>query len=714
MLCEAACGVVATVEDGRMLRVVGDHDDPFSQGHICPKAAALDDIRTDPDRVLSPLRRGEAGFEPTSWDDALSEAGARIAAIQNEHGPSSVALYLGNPIAHSYTGILYALGLSETLGTRARFSATSLDQLPQMLAALQVFGHQALLAVPDVDRTDFLLIMGGNPVVSNGSIMTAPGIEDRLRKIRARGGKIVVVDPRRSETAKLADAHHFIRPGADALLLMALLHTIFADKKVKLGRLAPFTRGLPALERAASAYPPERVAEATGIEAGTIRALAHAFADAPSAACYARLGLCTQDLGSLSTWLALALSTVTGNTDRPGGMMFTTPAADVVPLLAALGQRGSFGQYKSRVRGLPEFGGELPTAVLAEEIETPGPGQIRALITVAGNPALSAPNGSRLERAMSRLECMVSIDLYKNETTRHAHYLLPSTFGLERDHYDLALNAVSVRNTARYARAVFPPAGQTRHDWRILSDLSSAIASRRAGPRGALTSVASRLFGLLGPERVLDGLLRVGPHRLTLRRLEAQPHGIDLGPLEPRLPARLYTKSKRIELAPELYLGQLHRLDERIARAAAEPMSLVLIGRRQLRSNNSWMHNSARLMKGRERCTLLMHPEDAAVRGLATGTKVCVASSVGEIQALLEVSDEMGRGVVSLPHGWGHHREGAALRVARERAGASINDVMDDARVDPLTGAAAFSGLSVEVRSPATAVTETAPALATA
>jgi anaerobic selenocysteine-containing dehydrogenase len=623
-------------------------------------------------------------------------AAEKIARIQNEHGPDSVALYVGNPMAHNYAGLLYAGLFWMTLGTKSRFSASSLDQMPHMLAALEMFGHQALLPVTDLERTQHWLILGANPLVSNGSLMTAPGVAKRLEAIRARGGKVVVVDPRRTETAEAADEHHFIRPGTDALLLAAMIHTIFEENRARLGKLEAITDGVEELKRVCAEFQPERVAKHVGIEPKTIRKLARDFASADRASCYGRIGVCTQEFGGLAAWLVYALNVVTGNLDREGGMMFTSPAIDLVKLASYVNYKGTFDTYRSRVRGLPEFGGELPAATLAEEIDNPDPARIRALVTIAGNPVLSAPNGARLERALSKLDFMLSIDVYANETTRHANVLLPTTFGLERAHYDLVLYLLAVRNSARYADAIFPPAGDARHDWEILGDLSVRVGKKRSGVKSFAMGAVARGLLALGPERWLDTMLRTGPRRLSLGKLRDKPHGIDLGPLEPRLPEALFTKGKRIRLAPPIFLGDVKRLAQKLHEAPPNGDSLVLIGRRQLRSNNSWMHNSHRLVKGGDRCTLLMHPEDAKARGLSSGARVRVASRTGEVEAPLELSDEIARGVVSLPHGWGHAR--SELKIAKEHAGTSVNDVTDEWHVDALTGNAAFSGVPVSVR----------------
>ncbi len=683
MLCEATCGITVQLEGGRVTGIRGDGDDPFSRGHVCPKAAAIPDVMAHPDRIREPMRRVGDRWEPVSWDDALAEAAGRITDIQRRHGRDAVGLYAGNPTVHGHGAILGIPLLSRALGGRSRFSATSVDQLPQMLAALEMFGHQLLFPVPDVDRTAFLLVLGANPIASNGSLMTAPGIAHRLSALRARGGRLVVVDPRRTETAAIADRHLAVRPGGDAALLLGMLHVVFAEGLERPGRLADFTDGLERLRGIAARYAPERVAPRAGVAPAAIRSLAREFAASPTAACYGRVGVSTQEFGGIASWLVNALNVVSGNLDRAGGAMFTTPAADVVALNARLGSLGSFGRFRSRVRGLPEFGGELPVATLAEEIETPGDGQIRGLLTFAGNPVLSAPNGRRLDRALAGLEFQVAIDLYRNETTRHAHLILPPTFGLERDHYDLVFNTVAVRNVARYVKAAVAPPPGVRDDWDILLGLALALRARGGGARRRNLGATLRVARALGPRRILGLLLRFGPHPLSIGTLERAPHGLDLGPLQPRLPGRLFTPDRRIRLVPQVFEEDLARLDADLDALAPPPSGeLLLIGRRQVRSNNSWMHNVARLGKGPVACTLMVHPEDAAARGLAQGVDARVRSRVGEIRVPVAVTEEVGRGVVCLPHGWGR---------------ASFNDLADDGRVDALSGNADFSGVPVTV-----------------
>ena len=701
-LCEAMCGLEIEVDAqaGRVKAIRGDAADSFSQGYICPKAVALQDLHEDPDRLRRPLRRDGSSWTEVSWDAALDDIARRVVALQAAHGKDAMGLYVGNPIAHSYSGLLYGQLLADTLGSKNRYSANSVDALPHLLVAFMMFGHQALLPVPDLDRVQHLLVLGANPVVSNGSVMSAPGMPGRLKALRARGGKLIVIDPRRSETAELADQHHFIKPGTDALLLLGMLHTLFDEKLARPGRLDGFSDGLAEVRALALKFPPERVALRVGIAAPAIRGLARDLAASPAGAVYGRLGVSVQEHGALACWLINVVNIVTGNLDRVGGVMFTRPAVDGLGVARRLGIAGEFAAHHSRVRGLPAFTGEFPVAVLGEEMDTPGPGQLRGLITFAGNPVLSAPNGPRIERALAKLDLMVSIDIYRNETTRHAHYILPPVSALERDHFDLVLSLLTVRNVTRYSEPLFTPPPGARHDWEILNELSERI-ERRRGLRGLLRRGLHRVMGALGPTGVIDLALRAGPYGLrrgqaglSLRKLRQAPHGLDLGALEPMLPARLQNATRRIQLAPPELLADAARLDALVANG---PEALSLIGRRHLRSNNSWMHNAQRLVKGPDRCTLLMHPADAAARGFATGQKVRVTSRVGTLEAPLEISDEVMSGVVSLPHGWGHARTGMQLGVATAHAGVSINDVTDELRVDALAGTAAVTNLPVDV-----------------
>jgi anaerobic selenocysteine-containing dehydrogenase len=682
-LCEAMCGLAITVRDQEIMSIRGDVDDPFSRGHICPKGAALQDIHTDPDRLRHPVRRTATGWERIGWDTAYAEVVAGLKAVQARHGADAVGVYQGNPSVHNLGTSLFSPAFIRSLKTKNRFSATSVDQLPHQFVAYLMYGHQLLLPIPDLDRTDFLLILGANPAVSNGSLMTAPDVKRRLKAIRQRGGKVVVIDPRRNETAELADEHHFIRPGSDALLVLALLNTILGEGLANPDRLAAFTDGLELIEPLVAEFTPEQVAPQTGIAAATIRQLARDFAQAPSAVCYGRIGVSVQAFGAVTQWLIQVLNIVTGNLDRAGGAMLTTPAVDTV----AAGGKGNFARWTSRVRGLPEFAGELPVVTLAEEIATPGAGQIRALVTSAGNPVLSTPNGRQLDAALASLEFMVSIDFYINETTRHARIILPPTGPLEHDHYDLVFHVLAIRNTARYDQALFAAPDDTRHDWEIFQALASLMtATDDTPPRQPIP-----------PAAMLERSLRAGPYKLSLETLGDHPHGIDLGPLEPRLPERLFTADQRINLAPALLAADLARVKAELLNAPSNGAALHLIGRRQLRSNNSWMHNSQRLVKGEDRCTLLISPHDAAQLGVSDGQQVQERSRVGELAASAQISDTMMPGVVSLPHGWGHGLEGVQMATAQAHAGVSINDLTDELAIDPVCGNAALNGVAVVV-----------------
>jgi anaerobic selenocysteine-containing dehydrogenase len=690
-LCEATCGVAITIDGDRVVSVRGDADDPFSRGYICPKGTALADLHHDPDRLQRPIVREGTSWRELEWEAAFDLVARRLREVRRAHGKNAIGVYQGNPTVHNLGLMTYGRLLTTSLGTVNQYSATSLDQLPHMLAALLMFGNQLLMPVPDIDRSDLFICLGANPLASNGSIMTAPDVKGRLKAIRDRGGRVIVLDPRRTETADKADRHLFIRPGTDAVLLLAMVETLFAEDLVKLGRL-PVT-GLAELRRFAAGWTPERAAPITGIAADEIRSLARALAATPRAVLYGRIGVCAQEFGGLAAWLCYAVNALTGHLDEPGGLMFTTPAIDPLPLARLVGLDGGFSRWSSRVGDHPEFGGELPMTALAEEIETPGDGQLRAMITIAGNPVLSAPGGPRLERAFGQLDFLVSIDPYVNATTRLAHVILPPASPLERSHYDAALNAFAVRNVAKYSPPTFERPAHARHDWEICLALWRRLgAVSRLGPAGR---ILERALGKLGPEAIVDLALRAGPHRLSLRRLRDAPHGLDLGPLERRLPERLATDDGKVNIAHRSYLVDLPRLAARFASPPAR--GLVLIGRRDLRSNNSWMHNSERLTKGPARCTLLIHPDDAASRGLADGGTARVSTGRGAIELPVEVTDAVMRGVVSVPHGWGHGRAGIQLWVARATPGQSVNDILDPAVIDELSGTSALTGQPVEV-----------------
>jgi anaerobic selenocysteine-containing dehydrogenase len=725
-----------TIEDDRLTRIRGDADDVFSKGFVCPKGASLRELHEDPDRLRSPMRRRDDGtFEPVSWDEAFAEIAERFAAVDAAHGRQAFAAYIGNPAAHSIAGLLYGRVLFKALGTRNIFSASTVDQQPKQAASALMFGTGLSVAVPDVDRTAHFLILGADPMVSNGSLMTAPDMRGKLRAIRARGGKVVVVDPRRSRTAGEADEHHFIRPGSDPLLLFALVNVLFEeDLAAPEPRIAEHVTGLDEVRELAEPFTPEAVEDATGIAAAEIRRMARELAAAPSAAVYGRIGTTTQPFGAIASWLVDVLNLLTGNLDREGGAMFTKPAFGSGNTAGEPGRgRGTTAhRWSSRVSGLGEFFGELPVVCMREEIETPGEGQVRALITVAGNPVLSTPGGDKLAGALDTLELMVSVDPYINETTRHAHVILPPPSVLERSHYDAALYSFAVRNVANFSPPVFERDPEALDEWQILLRLTGIVSG--AGPDADVAALDTFVAGELckravrtpaspvagrdpdellaataprtGPERLLDIQLRTGPYGdgfgthedgLTLAKLEEAPHGVDLGPLEPRIPELLRTASGRIELAPEPVIADVPRLRAAMADTPPQNGDIVLIGRRQLRSNNSWMHNLPKLVSGPEGCTVLVSPADAERLGIVDGEPAIVSSVNGEITLTASVTDTMMPGVVSIPHGWGHDLEGARLSVAREHAGANVNLLGDAGRYEPLTGTAVLNGIPVEL-----------------
>ncbi len=708
-LCEAHCGITVTVS-GEKIRITGDPDDAMSKGYICPKASALADLHSDPDRLRTPMLRQGDGFVPIGWDEALRRAADGLRTIQDRHGSDAVAMYLGNPGAHSAAAIAAGL-VRQLIGSRNNYSATSVDQLPQHRVAQEMFGHFALLPVPDLERTDHMLMLGANPAVSNGSIMTAPGMRERLRSICDGGGTVVVVDPRRTETVKHASEHVQIAPGGDAYLLLGMLQVMFAEGLVDPGRLAERIDGRDELRALAGGWDPERAAPLAGVEAATIVRLAREFAGAERPVAYGRVGVCHQVTGTLTHWLINALNILVGRLDEPGGAMFTTPAVDIIQLGSLVYGDPTAGRPQ-RVSGLPPFMGEWPVAGLADEILTPGEGQVRGMLTYAGNPVLSTPAGSRLDAALATLEFMVSVDMYVTETSRHADIILPPISHLERDDIDVVLPPFSVRNHIRYNPAAVPAPEGGRTDWQILIALGARIGRGRIGQ---LRNLGLRLLSpAMTPDRLIDLALRTGPYGmrrrglsgLTIGKVKAAKHGIDLGRLEPRLPGGLRTKGKRIALAPPSFLreaGELERLAAEREQARADGFDLVLIGRRQLRSNNSWMHNSPRLMKGADRCTALLHPDDAAARGLEHGQQIRVRSRIGAIELPVEVSDEIRPGVISIPHGFGHRRERVGWRLAARKPGVSVNDITDPGLVDRLTGNAALNAAPVRVDAVATA-----------
>lgn len=730
-LCEAHCGtlVTADVASGTIAGVRGDPDDPFSRGYICPKAYAMKELHHDPDIITTPLIKRNGRFEPASWEEALDYTVARLKAVQTEHGREAIGFYIGNPTAHHPGLLLYSPLLLEALATQQVYCAGSVDHITKVLSSLLMYGSCSTISVPDIDRTEFFVVHGGNPAISNGSLMTAPGMPNRIKAVRARGGKVVVIDPRRSETAELADQHIAILPGTDAYFLFGIVNHLFGAGLVKLGRVEAFAKGLDAVRALAAVFSPEKVAGVCGVPAATIRALAEGFAAARSAVWYGRTGTCTQRFGTLCCWLQDLITILTGNLDTPGGAMFPVGIVPAV-LYAEKFEDGlpPFDRWQSRVNGYPELSGVLPTAAMADEMLTPGPGRVRSFITMAGNPVLSHPNGGRLDEAFESLEFMLSLDIYINETTRHADVILPSPSEATHSNFHFFYIPYMVRKIAKWTPAIFPLEPGQPPDWDIFLGLVARLkgvptdeveeelvggwiakfAAQGQHPQcGSIDPATARamLGDERGPDRLFDILVRTGPYGdafgqapdgLTVARIAETPEGIDLGPMTPQLPGLLATPDHLIDLAPERIVVDVDRLLEAWD-VARDPDELLLIGRRHMRSNNSWMHNLRVLTKGKERCTLLVNPADAAARGLANGDLVRVATDVAEVHIRLEVSDEVMVGVVSAPHGWGHDLADTRLTIANRHAGANANSIIDERLFDRPSVNSVLNGVPVRV-----------------
>jgi len=706
-LCEATCGLAIEVEDERIVSVRGDADDVFSHGFVCPKGVAIGAIHHDPDRLRAPVRRDATGaFQPVGWEEAFALVAERLGAVRARHGGDAIALYMGNPIVHNHGAILVRSGLQKAIGTRNCYSASSQDTAPRFAASYWTYGSSLAIPVPDVDRTHYFLCVGANPFVSNGSFMTGPDVKRRLRGVRERGGRLVVVDPRRTETAREADEWVPVRPGTDAVLLLAMTQALVADGRVDAARIERVAEGWERVAPLVAAFTPERAAPVCGVAADTIRRLARELADAPSGVAYSRIGVCNARYGTLATWATDVLNLAAGRLGEVGGLMFPSPAIDVGRLMPWLGD--GYGRWRSRVRGLPETLGDLPAACLAEEIETAGEGQVRAFLCFAGNPVLSVPNGRRLGRALAGLEFMVAIDPYVNETTRHADVILPPAWALAEDHVDLLFPNQAVRNVVRYSPPVFAPATGERADWEILLEIAERLGG---GPFGMLAlDHAYRLARYAGvrwnPTATADLLLRLGPHGdrflpwsrgLSMTKLAAHPHGIDLGPLQPGIARRVLHRGGRMRLAPTEIVGGLRDLAGTLE-AAPAASDLLLVGRREVRTCNSWMHNVPAMVSGRDRCVLYVHPDDAGRAGVRDGDEATLESRVHRGAVRVRITDEMAPGVMSLPHGWGHAEVAPWQRVAGARPGVSANDWTDDGDVEALVGQSILNGVPVRLR----------------
>lgn len=694
------CGLVITTQNEQIQTIVGDEKDPLSHGHICPKALAYKDLHEDSDRLKFPVKKTNSGWEQISWENALDEIADKLVNIQNIYGNNAVGVYQGNPSVHNYGTLLYGPTFFSSLRTRNKFSASTVDQIPHQFAAYQMLGHQLLVPIPDIDRTQYMIILGGNPLVSNGSLMTAPDIRNRLKAIQSRDGKFVVIDPRRTETAKLADEHCFIQPGTDVYFLIGIIQEIIKNGWIKQGHLDSVTKNLDEFLTSIPDIELETISSITGISSANIQRIAKEFSQAESAVCYGRMGACTQKFGGTVHWLINMVNIITGNFDAPGGAMFTSPAFDT---LGNSQTKGHYNKGQSRVRNLPEFAGEYPAVTMADEMLVKGEGQIRAMVTSAGNPILSVPGGEKLDRAFSGLEFMVSIDFYINETTRHADIILPPAFNLNGPHFDVVFNIFAVRDVVKYSNPVFPKEPGTKYDWEIFMGLEKRVAQKNGRKYSKVNHFLSKKFG---PEWLLDLGIRIGEYGslkslfkwngLTLSKVKKQVHGVDLGPLKPRFPKRLFTSDKKINLAPSIFIDDLKRVISNMAHSNANG-SLTLIGRRQLRSNNSWMHNCPSLMSGRDRFLILMNPLDAQKKSIADGQKVRVKTSNAQIELEAKLSAEMMPGVISIPHGWGHEGKGTQQKIALENKGENLNALGDDLAIDPVSGNADLHIRNVDV-----------------
>ena len=729
--CEQNCATEVTVDHAtrRVIDVRGDKADPLSKGFVCPKVTAVKDMHLDPDVLKTPVIKRNGVFEPVGWDEALDFAADRIRQIQGEHGRDALAFFFGTTIAHVPGLALYTGSLLATLQTRSIFSTSSIDCHPHFLAALTMFGGFSSLPVPDIDNCDYFVLIGANPLQSNGSFMTAPGVPRRLRAIQERGGKVVVIDPRRTETANVADWHVSIEPGGDAALLFAIVRTLFEEGLVTLGAIERYASNVEELRRLAEPFTPERVSPATGIAAGDIVRLAREIAAAPRACLYGRIGSAMQRFGSITNWLITAINALTGNLDQPGGAMFPGGTFESV-IMSDRCRDGvlPYGRYTSRVSGFPEMGGQFPAALMIEEMETPGDGQIKALITMGANPALSNANGGRrLTNAMAKLDFMMSFDIYINETTRHADVILPSPPHLSHSDFMIFFTFLTVRDYIKYAPAIFEKAEGERHDSEIfnglvarLTGVSTAQAEENAfrmlydqlRDQGnavlaelSFEQVVQHLGQDGAEERMFDLLLRSGrygdhfgkrPGGLTLAQLRQNEHGIDFGPLQPRIEDVLHLPGKRIDFAPAIIAADVDRLNSWVNEG--NDRGLHLMGRRQIRTCNTWMHNFPSLAKGPELCVLLINPDDAAVRGIGEGSDVVVRSRTGEVTVPVRLTAEMRRGVVSLPHGWGHDEEEVpGMPFAKARPGANFNVLADEKLMDVPSGNINLNHIPVEV-----------------
>lgn len=697
-ICEATCGLAIKYQGTKILSIKGDKNDPLSKGHICPKGVALQDVFYDPDRLKQPVKKTKDGWQKISWNQAYDEVTNNIKSIQKKHGNDAVATYFGNPTVHNLGAMLFMPMFLKTLKTKNRYSATSVDQLADQLAAYLLFGHQLLVPVPDLDRTDCLLIIGANPVVSNGSMMTAPKVAQRLKDIQKRGGKVINVDPRFSETSKISDQHIYINPAADVYLLLTMLNVIFEKNYANLRHAKDFTNGLDDIKDLVKDYPPSSVSAVTGIKPDVIETLVDTFCQSKTACCYTRFGASTQRFGTVTQWLGNIINIITGNFDRAGGAMCTAPAFDTLAPARRHKNKPMFAVTHSRISKLPSFMGEIPVSALAEEILTQGEGQIKMLITNSGNPVLSTPNGQKMDEALKNLDYMVAIDFYINESNTHANIILPPTSALERPHYNLAFHTLAVQNTAKWSETLFHPDNNQRSDMQIFVELWALMQPKGLSNKFKTWMTKRHIFKK-GLEGIVDDGFEKGPYDdLSVDKMIESKHGIDLGALKPCMPERLFTADQQINLLPEVIKKDMQRVATDLNSSESGEFDMHLIGRRDPRTNNSWMHNSYRMVKGKQRCTAIINTDDAQKHDLKDGDEIKVISKTNEITIPVAITEDIKQGIISIPHGWGHVYTDAQLQIANKHPGVNINLLMDETQIDELSGNAVLSGVPIRIK----------------
>ena len=707
-LCEAMCGLEVEVKDNEVIGIKGHNADIYSKGHICPKGVALKDLHYDPDRLKQPVKKTENGWETISWEEAYDIVTQELKKIRKKYGNNAIGTYTGNPTVHNTGTALTLYDTINAINTQNRYASHSMDSVPHFLVNQLMFGHAMLAPIPDIEHLEYMLILGGNPLASNGSFMSTPDFKGKMRAIQNRGGKIVVIDPRKTETARKASEHYFIHPEQDVLLLLSIINEIFRRNAVVASSVLSFSEYLEELEAAAQDYSIETVSPIVGISVDHIKHIVDDLIQYKNSAVYGRLGVCTQTYGSLCQWLITCINILMGQLDKKGGLMFTLPAIDYVTLMA---HESKMFRYKSRVKGYDEIIGEFPTSTMAEEMLTPGKGQIKGFVCIAGNPARSAPNSKMVEKGLATLDFMVAIDMYINETTKYADIILPPAVGLETMHYSFVLHMVATKNTSKFSNPPLaisenplPISEQQRYDWQIMGELQ-----RRLFSGNLFNRIKNYLISYLHPRTKLDLALKTGPYGvwggrflrkdgLSLNRLEKQIEGVELAPLSSVLPDRLFTKNKKINLMPVLFAKELENVKALLQPSIDKKYPLRLIGRRHLRSNNSWMHNLQTLEGGSKQCTLMIHPTDAEQYGIEAGEQIQVYTEIGSVNIHAEITPDIIAGTICIPHGWGHHGEGLKLNRAQRNAGVNVNELNNHNRLDPLSYNAAFNGHPVAIR----------------